>query len=359
MYDNLSSPASPLTEEVAAALLLSLLHKEGSWVDWGQKCLQLQKAGYGADHIFEETGFQKVQQNLVIVAAQVYESLVRTGVEEAVLNYYLGPKSDVLYELRILKQEERGLVAIAAHNHQLDAEGAKELARAFQDLARLSQLPREFTAHPGDALAYQCWKLARQNKDLSARTRLIAKGLKFAHSASARTAIEQLLMDLTLTPNQKAPLVPLYRVEQDEELPRLLPVAGTWPVSGEQINAVAALVTLDPFGVVSYEGCGSLVAIPGWQMVIKAADPIVLFCPSAEVAESLANIRETVLVVIDRAQRTWNENSYFLLEQAEQTIIQWSATPSDLPILGQVIVVMRPKRILDENNLLEPWQMDD
>jgi hypothetical protein len=27
--------------------------------------------------------------------------------------------------------------------------------------------------------------------------------------------------------------------------------------------------------------------------------------------------------------------------------------------LGQVILVLRPKSIFDENNLTQPWQMDD
>ncbi|WP_265583307.1 RuBisCO accumulation factor 1 [Synechocystis salina] len=62
------------------------------------------------------------------------------------------------------------------------ADEAKELAKAFQEFGYLSQLPEGFTDHPGDALAYQCWKLARQKKNLPERTRLIVKGLKFAHS---------------------------------------------------------------------------------------------------------------------------------------------------------------------------------
>ena len=102
-------PETVLTPSEVAELLRSLLHKEGSWVDWGKKCQQLQKSGYDAESIFEQSGFQKVQQNLVIVASQVYGSLLQQGVDEAVLKYYLGPKSDVLYELRILNHQQRAI----------------------------------------------------------------------------------------------------------------------------------------------------------------------------------------------------------------------------------------------------------
>ncbi|MEO0926707.1 MAG: hypothetical protein AAFY63_12640, partial [Cyanobacteria bacterium J06643_13] len=60
-----------MSEAEAQELMRSLLHKEGSWVEWGKGCQRLQKAGYDSQRIFEDTGFQNSQQNLVIVAAQV------------------------------------------------------------------------------------------------------------------------------------------------------------------------------------------------------------------------------------------------------------------------------------------------
>jgi hypothetical protein len=362
MNDNLPSNPSQLSEETTTELLRFLLHKEGTWVDWGKACQQLQKAGFSPQTIFEQTGFQTVQQNLIIVAAQVYESLVREAVEATILNYYLGPKSDVLYELRILNQVQRATAAITAQAQKLDAESAKELARAVQDFSHYSQLPSGFTNHPGDALAYQCWKLAKQNKDLAARTRLIAKGLKFAHSATARTAIEQLLSDITVSSAKKAPLVPLYRLEQEEQVSRLVPVAGNLPLSREQIEAIPPLAIAEPFGVAQYDGSGALVPLPGWQIVLKAVDPLAFFCQGSQVSETLTSKNETMLVVIDRAATTWDENSYFLISDDDSdhsVAIQWFESPPTVALLGQVIVVLRPKRILDENNLLEPWQMDD
>lgn len=350
---------SPLTAPEATELLRSLLHKEGSWVDWGKKCQQLQKSGYDAETIFEQSGFQKVQQNLVIVASQVYESLLREGVDETVLKYYLGPKSDVLYELRILNHGQRAIAAVEAQEKNLAADEAKELARAFQEFGYLSQLPEGFTNHPGDALAHQCWKLARQKKNLTERTRLIVKGLKFAHSSSARMAIEKLLTDLTAHPVRKAPLVPLFRLEEEEEAARLIPVAGTFPLSAEQLQTVAALEQVEPFGLVNYQGSGAIVPVPQWQAILTAVDPVAIFCLGSDVSESLSHRDEQVLVVVDRGQRVWNDTTYFLLDQAGKLTIQWYELEPEGEILGQMLVVLRPKKILDANHLREPWQMDD
>jgi len=92
------SPSNPLDDELAQAILQQLRRKEGSWVDWGKGCQQLQKAGYSPQDIFTETGIEPAYQNLTIVAAQVFESLVAEGATAELLDYCRGPRSDVLYE---------------------------------------------------------------------------------------------------------------------------------------------------------------------------------------------------------------------------------------------------------------------
>lgn len=350
-----------LSETVAKELLRSLLHKEGNWVDWGKACQKLQTAGYNAQTIFEATGFQGSQQNLIIVAAQVYESISNAGVSEEVLNYFLGPRSDVLYELRILNQEQRAETAQLAMAKGLTADTTKELAKAVQEMSRLSQLPPGFSRHPGDAIAYQCWKRARQKKDLQERSRLIAQGLKFAHTDTARQAIEALLSDFTVVPTVSAPLLPLYRLEAEEELPRLIPLAGTLPLNSEDIAKVPKLTISEPFGVVKTVADTNLVPIPGWQAILRAEDPVGIFAHSDLLPEVNDEKPETVLVVIDRQLTTWNVHSYFLVatKEKDQLTIAWFDKDPELQILGQVILILRPKKILDEGNLTEPWQMDD
>lgn len=350
---------SQLSEETAKTLLLQLRRKEGTWVDWGKACHQLQKAGYLATQIFEETGFEGSQQNLIIVAAQVYESLTKVDASEALLRYCKGPRSDVLYEFRILSQSQRLAAAELAMEKQLDVDDAKEVARAIKQFSRFSRSPEGFSDHPGDAVAYQCWQRARSKKDLQARSRLIAKGLKFAQSPAARERIEQLLSDFTVVSAQRAPLLPFYRLQEEEQIPRIIPLAGEMPLTPKDIEAIAKVEEIEPFRMVQYSGSGAYIPIPGWQATLRAKDPIAMFCNSDRLPEASPNSFERVVVVVDRDAKDWDANSYFLVEQEGELDIQWFPEAPTLPILGQVIVILRPKRILDEDNLTEPWQMDD
>jgi len=359
MNDLPQNNPSQLSEAEIEELMRKLLHKEDTWVEWGLGCQTLQKAGYSPQKIFEATGFQGSQQNLVIVAAQVYQSVAQEGASEELLSYLKGPRSDVLYEFRVLNQQQRAMAAQLAQAKQLDVDEAREVAKAIKEFSRYSQLPAGFSSDPGDAVAYQCWKLARQKKDLQERSRLIAKGLKFAQSQTARQQIEQLLSDFTVIPSRTAPLMPVYRLEAEEQLPRIVPVAGTLPLTVTELEAVSALKVTEPFSVVEYSGNGALVSLPGWQAILKTVEPVVIFTRSDELPNPLQGAPETVLVVIDRQIKEWDENSYFLVEKEGKLELQWFEHSPQLNILGKVILVLRQKKILDENNITEPWQMDD
>lgn len=348
-----------LSEEEAAELLRSLLQKEGSWVEWGKACYALQKAGYSSQTIFEQTGFQASQQNLIIVASQVYDSLLKEGVSQESLTYYQGPRSDILYEFRILNQQQRASVAELAREKRLDLDEVKDLAKVVQTYERFSQLPAGFDNHPGDAMAYQCWKQAKQKKDLQDRSRLIAKGLKFAHSPTAREAIEKLLIDFTVVSTRTAPLMPVYRLEQENELARIIPFVGTLSLTVQDLEAVVPIVAQEPFQVVKLEHQGTVVPLPGWQVILKAQDPVAILSLSDQLPKPLPGKPEEVLVVVDRSLQEWDVNNYFLVEQEGNLGFQWFEENPNIPLLGQVILVMRPKKIFDENNILEPWQMDD
>ncbi len=346
------------SEVEAQELMRSLLHKEGNWVDWGNICQKLQKAGYSSQIIFEQTGFQTSQQNLIIVAAQVYESLVKEGASEELLTYSRGPRSDVLYELRILNQQQRAAAAELAFTKKIDVDEAHELAQAYKEFSRLSQLPNGFSAHPGDAMAYKYWKLARQKRDLADRSRLIAKGLKFAYSQEARSQIEKLLSDFTVVSRRSAPLIPVYRLEKEEDLGRIVPVIGSFPLTTKALENVPNLVIEEPWGNVKFSGDANLVMLPGWQAVLKAQQPVAIFCESERLPK-LAGKSELVLVVVDLQSCQWDVNSYFLVKEEENLEIRWSEEETSASIFGQLILVLRPKKIIDEGNILEPWQMDD
>ncbi len=347
-----------LDETEAKEIVRSLLHKEGTWVEWGKKCQTLQKAGYAPSKIFEDTGFQASQQNLIIVASQVYDSIVQAGLDEAILKYFKGPKSDVLYEFRILNQQQRAAASQLAYDKKIDVDEAHLVAKAVQDVAHMSQIPEAFTNCPGDNVAYLCWKRARRKRDLQERSRLIAQGLKFAQSQSARESIERLLSDFTVETTVNAPLLPIYRLEAEEQLPRIIPLAGTYPLSPQTLDTVAKIETQEPFSSVKVSG-GTFVPVPGWQAVLKAIDPVAYLCPSDRLPKSISGKVQQFLVILDRASQEWDVNSYFIVEVNGQLEIKWFETAPTIPIIGQLVLILRPKRILDENNIIEPWQMDD
>ena len=346
-----------MSETEANELMRSLLHKQNTWVEWGHGCQKLQKAGYSTQRIFEETGFQNSQQNLVIVAAQVFNNLVEANVAPEILDYFRGPRSDVLYEFRVLNQQQRVDASLLAYDKRINIDGAALVAKAIKDVSRMSQLPEAFTNHPGDWVAYLSWKRAKAQKDLQQRSRLIAQGLKFAYSATARSAIEQLLSDFSVTNTVSEPLLPLYRLELEEELPRIVPLAGSYPIGSQELSAIRQVEIQEPFSHIEADG-GAYVPIPGWQVVLKAKDPVAYLCPSNLLPKYLGGKVEEVLVIVDRANKAWDVNSYFIVEIEDKLEIRWSDSLLE-SIVGQLVMILRPKKILDEGNITQPWQMDD
>ncbi|OCQ91648.1 hypothetical protein BCD67_09070 [Oscillatoriales cyanobacterium USR001] len=339
-------------------LVRSLRRKEGSWVEWGHACAALLKAGYNSNQIFEETGFEPVQQNQVSVAAQVYTSLVNSGASEEVRSHFWRKGSDILYEFRILTQTERVAAATLVLTHNLDADDAHLVAKAVKEYSRIRR-PEGFTDDAGDAVAYQCWKLAREKSDLQERSRLIARGLKLAGSLSARQQIEQLLTDFTVIPQRAAPRLPIYRLEAEEDLPRIIPVAGKLPIATADWQAVPLIEETGSFQMVKFSGTGAWVTLPGWQVIKKAEDPIAILGNRDSFPTPLQGKNEEVLIIVDRAQRQWDIDSYFLVDNAGDLELQWFEEDSDIRLLGKVILVMRPKIILEEDANSDGWQIDD
>ena len=390
MLEQPQSSTTPESDLNIEEIVQSLRRKEGNWVRWGQACQQLQKAGYSPQSIFEGTGFEPIHQNQIIVGAQVYTTLKAAPAPEALLAHYEAKGSDILYEFRILNQTERLAAAALAVEKQLNADEARDVAKAIKDFSRLRNPPEAFTKESGDVVAYRCWRLARQQEDLQERSRLIAQGLRFTSSESARKEIEQLLTDFTVTKEHPAPPLPVYRLESETELPRMVPCLGKLPLIHTVLESVASVEVIGPFQQIHAHSDTTWVAIPGWQVILQAENPVALVCDSEGLpaslqqsdlsckhrrAESLAvtgstlhdsnpiavpgNPLEEVLIVVDRAQCRWDLYSYFLVTSHDQLEIQWFEQEPDNSLLGRVILVLRPKKVLDENYIQELWQLDE
>ena len=341
-------------------LLASLRRREGTWVDWGLAFQQLQKEGESALAIFEETGFTPSQQNQFIVAAQVFVSLT-----DEVAQHFRLEGSDVLYELRLLPQEWRSPTAEFVHQQRMDATAVREVVKAVKYFASLPSPPEGFTNHLGDAIAYQCWRSAREASDTQSKTRLIARGLQYAHSQGARTAIERLLGDLMAVPAPRVPRLPTYRYESEESLPRLFPVAGRLPCALAVLQAVPESKEVPPFGM--REGSGAWVAMPGYQVVQECGDGVVFLADTRtlsavvgqEIPSHALDKPEELLVLIDRQRVEWDQDHYFVVEEEHMLKIKWFAQMPSQPIYGTLLLILRQKKILDESVVQELWQLDE
>lgn len=360
--DPSSNPADSQNLDSAETdqLIQQLRRKEGNWVFWGQACQALQKAKMSAQEIFEATGFEPIQQNQLIVASQVFTSMEAGGVSDATKAHYQTRGSDSLYEFRIISQENRAAAADFAFSHGLDSEQVKDIAKALRDFHYSETPPPGFEKTMGDAAAYHYWRLARQQSDLQTRSKLIAQSLRFATSDSARSKAEKLLTDFTVVSAKKAPRLPIFRLENESDAPVIVPVAGKLPLMTDDYKQVPTAVPEDPFGLVKFSGTGAWVPVPGWQVILNSEDPIALLAKYEQLPNAPEGIpQEDVLIIVDRAKRTWSEFSYFVVDAGGQLEISWFDEEPQTQLLGGVSLIMRPKKIFDENYTRELWQIDE
>ncbi len=357
-----------LNNETARTLIEQLRHKEGNWAAWGRACQQLQKAGLAPQQIFEETGFEPIHQNQLVVAAQVYETMAPDELADATRARFATSGSDILYELRVLSQTQRAAAANFIATKQLDVLQAREVARAIQDYNRLSERPAGFGPEVGDAVAYRYWCLARGKKDLQDRSRAIARALKFASSDGARAQIEALLSDFTVVPAQPAPIVPFYRLESEEELPQLLPLLAFEAATAATLAAspLPQPVAASPFEALTLPASASTtpwVALPGWASLRTAAAPVAIACSSDAFPGDSGGVPETVLAVVDREALTWTPRAYFAIEAEGKLAFTWFAAEAEAAratLLARVILVLRPKKILESGLTIgDSWDLNE
>jgi hypothetical protein len=358
-------PTLPTDSE---GLLKLLRHKQGTWVQWGQACQALQKLGENSLAIFENTGFEPIQQNQIVVASQVYASLEAGNADAHVLHHFQQKGSDILHELRVLTQAERVTMATFALEKNLDVLEAKDVVKAIKEASNMANLPEGFTRHPGDAVVLQVLKSAQGKADPQEKTRLIARGLRFAHSPKARLAIENILMDMANPSQKKAPNLPNFRYDSEDNIPRILPVVGNLPLSIEQFLKVAQVQETAPFGIVHAQAETTWVTLPGWLVVHQAEDGVVVACNTdtlqpvinQDVLSSIRDRAEDVLILIDRAQREWDENSYFAIAGADGSLnFAWFDSAPNVELLGKITLTLRPKRFFDEEASKDRWQFEE
>uniref|UniRef100_A0A7S0SS11 Rubisco accumulation factor 1 C-terminal domain-containing protein n=1 Tax=Chromulina nebulosa TaxID=96789 RepID=A0A7S0SS11_9STRA len=152
--------------------------------------------------------------------------------------------------------------------------------------------------------------------------------------------------------------LPTYRANGDEYYPRTLPIAGTYPnITPEELFAVSSSPK-PQLGTWSYDFIDpdgpqlGTVALPGSDTLYLADDPVILITRNIDLGIKLTEEVE-VLLVIDRAVRTHDNENFFLYQAPnnELDILNSNDIIPDYNILGKVALVflpytesMRPKR---------------
>jgi hypothetical protein len=131
------------------------------------------------------------------------------------------------------------------------------------------------------------------------------------------------------------------------------------PLTPEVLKAVPFITEIPPFRIVKFTGEQAWVALPGWKILLNAEDPVVVIGNSDIFPNPHQNKIEPIMIVIDRSQREWDVSNYFVFDNGGTIDFQWFETAPAIPLLGKMIVLVRPKKVLDEEYTKDAWQIDE
>jgi Rubisco Assembly chaperone C-terminal domain len=159
-------------------------------------------------------------------------------------------------------------------------------------------------------------------------------------------------------PKRSQPTLPLHRLEVDEDLPRFVPVAGKLPVTSKTLAEIPTARIVNVFGVIDTGNSPLWVGLPGWQIVSAVINPVVIFTVNKQLLPD-AETEEELLILVDRAVTDWDEYKYFVIDRDGQVVVEWFSEAPTEPILGQVVLVLRPKRLLTTGDQHDLWQIEE
>ncbi|GFP81758.1 rubisco accumulation factor 1 chloroplastic [Phtheirospermum japonicum] len=171
VYQPYRPPPSPVPSHYrnldTNARLDILSNRLGSWFEYAPLITALIQEGFTSSTLEEITGVASIEQNLLVVAAQVRDSLVEFADDETV-SYFGSPGSpEILYEIRILNNPQRVTAARFIIDNGFDRKKAEELARSIKDF------PRRYGDRgwdyfdensPGDCLAFMYFRQAHEHR---------------------------------------------------------------------------------------------------------------------------------------------------------------------------------------------------
>ncbi|XP_058770605.1 rubisco accumulation factor 1.1, chloroplastic-like [Vicia villosa] len=356
-----------------------LANRLGVWHEYAPLITSLMREGFSPPNIEETTGISGVEQNRIIVATQVRDTLVQSNVEEEYLSYFDNGGAEVLYEIRLLSSPQRASAARFLVEKRYDGKGAQDLARSIKDFpSRRGEKNWESFDYtlPGDCLAYMYYRQSKEHRNPSdERVLALEQSLSVVESEKARKVVfEELngkgegeegeIEAIVL----KVP-VPVVRLQIGEVAEAnsvvVLPVCRADEGVEVILSAPSEIRNEGVFGIaVAEKGWEKWVVLPGWGPVVDLGKGgVVVSFLDARVLPWKANRwykEEPILVVADRNKRVVeNDEGFYLVKDEGSDVglkVQRGLILKESGVtecLGNVVLVVRPPNEDNDDQLSE------
>uniref|UniRef100_I1NIM2 Rubisco accumulation factor 1 C-terminal domain-containing protein n=1 Tax=Glycine max TaxID=3847 RepID=I1NIM2_SOYBN len=348
VYQPFRPPPAPLPSQFGtldiAGRIDVLANRLALWYEYAPLIASLIREGFSPPTIEETTGISGVEQNRLIVGAQVRDSLVQSNADPDLLAAFETGGAELLYEIRLLSA--RGDKGWESFDYTL----------------------------PGDCLSFMYYRQSKEHRNPSEqRTSALEQALRVAETEAARNVILEELEGKgeegdTVGEGEAAARVPVVRLRIGEVAEAssvvLLPVSAA--EEREILEAPFESRSQGEFGVVVAEkGWGKWVVLPSWDPVVGLGKGgVVVSFPDARVLPWKVNRwykEEPILVVANRSNREVGADHGFYLvnSDAEGLKVQRGFALKEKGFtqsLGTVLLVVRPPK--EENDELsdEDWE---
>ncbi|GLT95131.1 hypothetical protein SLE2022_128320 [Rubroshorea leprosula] len=386
LYQPFRPPPSPLPSKFRSldipARLDVLANRQGLWFEYAPLIPSLYKEGFNHPSIEELTGITGVEQNRMVVAAQVRDSLIQSNTEPDVVASFDTGGAELLYEIRLLSASQRAAAARFIVENVYDAKGAQDLARAMKDFPRRrgdkGWESFDYTL-PGDCLSFMYYRQSREHKNPSEqRTSQLQQALEVVESEKAKTEVLRELEDdgddkerekEETGPSVRVPVVRMKIGEVAEATSvTVLPVCRAAEKEKEILEAPWECVSQGEFGVVVAEkGWNRWVVLPNWEPVVGLGKGgVVVAFEDARALPWKANRwykEEAILVVADRGRKEVEVDDGFYLVSVDYEgglKVERGSVLEEMGVkesLGAVVLVVRPpKEEIDDQLSDEDWE---
>ncbi|GMN25662.1 hypothetical protein TIFTF001_001012 [Ficus carica] len=386
VYQPFRPPPSPLPAQFRTldtnGRLEVLANRLGLWFDYAPIIPSLIQEGFTPSSLEEATGISGVEQNQLVVATQVRDSLLQSNTDPSVVSAFDIGGAALLYEIRLLNAQQRSAAAAYIVARGLDAAGAQELARSIRDFPRRRGDKGwdsfDYT-QPGDCLAFMYFRQSREHKNLSEqRTSTLEQALKAAVTENAKGRVleelnaggeEEGREDDGTGETVRVPVVRLKIGEVGEaKTVAVLPVCKAEEREKGMEEAPRECRTEGEFGVVVAEkGWTRWVVLPKWEPVaVLGKGGVVVSFPDARALPWRTNRwyrEEAILVVADRDWKEVNADDGFYLvggDDGGELKVERGSALKERGVeesLAKVVLVVRPPRDGSDDQLSDDdWE---